>query len=325
MSFTLCQEETDKRRTVEHDDGNRDHVRSYFMESDDANDDAAAALLSGLLPAKFSQHPNDGGALLLIRTVEPVNGSHWHFRATLDYSTKLGRVATGLTSSGEVPGGTAAEMADTNPLNRPPDVFWDSETIQEVQEYDMDGRRYETSAGEPFDTPCIVERDLLALNLTKNVATWNPVLIATYTGATNESNFLGYEPGEVLIRKLHARFREEHGYFFWEVFGRFIFNPKLPCNSQAIIEGTSTSPSEPLYRGTWEKLILDAGYMELNGAGTKQQRIRDEFGQLPSRPVLLNGNGGQLTLTGGPDAVTAVYRRRRPRHRRNFDQLGLFS
>lgn len=323
MGWSTPQEEWPERQTTQESDGTRTHVRVFIMESDSDTDDGATALLSGLLPPMFSQHPNDGGALLLKRTPRGLDESPRVYRVTLDYSSKVPQFPSGITSSGgEGTGGSGPEeMANENPLLRTPDIFFDSETIQEVLEFDHDGKRYATSAHEPFDPPKVQERELMALNITRNLPSFNPAIIGTYSGAVNEVDFLGYATDEVLLRKLTARPKWEHGYFYWEVYARFVFNPKLPTPITVQVIADEQGGEQPLYRGTWHDLVLDAGYRKLV-AGVQQEIMLPPNGQRPSRPVHLNGTG--VLLSDVTQEVNAVYLKRRPRHRRDFNNLQLF-
>lgn len=317
MTWIACQEEFDARPGGDREDGHRDYTRSFYMTTDDPTDDAATALASGLLPSRFLPHPRDAGAIVLRRQVRPIPDTQLHWRATIEYSTDLGsaKISSGMTASGGEAGGGAEgggspeKMADTNPLARDPDISFDSETVEEAIDNDFDGFFCGTAAGEPFDPPFVEQRELLAMDITRNLNSFNPELIASYTGAINEVAFLGFAPYEVLLRKMKCRFKKEHGVVFAEVYARFVFNPKI-----ALPTGPGGSPQ---WRGTWLRKVWHAGYdILVSGQRTRYQMPN---GQWPTRPVFLNNDA--TAVVTAENRVTQSFR---TKHRRDFNTLNLF-
>jgi len=148
VSILSVNERFQERRSIETAD-ERQHSRSWLLETSDKSDDGATILASNAIPFVGSIHPNDTFARLVSREPVAFAGSHfWIVNAS--YSTNV--------------------TITDDPLSDPASFEWDSEQFQQVAYKDRDGDAIVNSAGDLFDPPPMVDQSRRTVIVSKNMA-----------------------------------------------------------------------------------------------------------------------------------------------------------
>lgn len=286
-------------------DGNLTLSDNYEVEVDSLSDEVSTVLAASGLPQMLSIHPSGVPALCVRHAPSKIPDSLFLWKVRVDYSRRL-------FGNADLNAGTGtpydASGATNNPLLRPPRLKFSTVRYQVSMEKDYDGKVIQNSARERYDPPIMVDRAYLALNIQRNLANWIPANMAGFMFSTNIDPWLGFAQDEILLDELEAEPMWENGFFHWQASARFLFNPI-----------TVISPGLGTSEGGWFKRVLDAGFMELKADFSQRRIIKD--GQFPSRPVLLNGAGNQLTQAEIA-AGTVNWRQFRVHLRKSHQALG---
>lgn len=167
-----------------------------------------------------------------------------------------------------------------NPLDRPPEVSWSFAQFQRVAEKDMAGNAILNSAGQPFDPPIQVDDSRPVCDIERNEDTFDPNIVFAYKDAINSDALdiggLTVLPGQAKMSNIGARRQFENSQYYWKV------------NYQIQVKADG-----------WALSILDQGWYKTGNNGKPTPCLDDQGNEVTS-PVLLDGNGGQLTLPPAP-------------------------
>lgn len=297
----------------------RNYLRTFDAITDDPTDSVLEVISYADCPKLYELYEGAGGEydtgafVVDVRaTQDPESPEIWHVE--VEYATKSAAAARAGSLGGSGHGTfSGANAGLDSPLLRPADVEWSflqtqvlAEDLLNVQLAE-DGlieegspRPIVNSAFEKYDPPYEISKGLLVLTVTKNQASFDPILVRRMYNCVNKYAFLGFEPGVVKLANASARRRYESGQLFFECTYEFQFNDS---------------------EDGWRLVVLDQGYTYLvAGVSTN---IRDGNGQVPAKPVALNGNGGILALDG--DDTAWVYNKFSVYKRANFNLLNLGS
>lgn len=208
------------------------------------------------------------------------------------YYSKGGRISTGDGPHMyvvEASYSQATQVDVTNPLATPPDVSWDSMEIPTPIDVDFDGNPIASSAGEPFDPPLVLPRQVPVLVFTRNyaVATVTPTWLASWTNTTNSASFTlagdTIAIGEAFIeRQPTATYVAARDGF--DAYYRVTFRIAVAPG-----QGEHFFQHNP----------LDRGYRHLNGED-ELVTIVDAKGDPVGQPTLLDGTGHKLADDADP-------------------------
>lgn len=136
---------------------------------------------------------------------------------------------------------------------------------------DYNGRATTNSAEGYFDPPLELDFSRPIIQITRFEEVFAFATFALYADTVNSDEWLGFQPGQCKISAPPAESTYESGSFGWMV----------------------TYEIHVKWEG-WDTWAQDAGYREL--VDGKERVIFDEFGNVSSSPVLLNGKGRPLRL-----------------------------
>lgn len=194
-----------------------------------------------------------------------------------------------------------------SPLDEPPVISFDFAINEEVIDVDYLGKPMIFKTGEQPDPPTrdTVYDQIIRCQRNISFAQWNPDLVSTYAGKTNQDTFLWFPPGTARITEPpRATSKQFDDFEYWEVtMGVQIRRgiPGLYDDSKA-----------------WYKRVLAQGYYVNNAHTDKNsnivaftERARDKSGVPVTRPVLHNVSTGGLIpndpTTDLPDPTKAQW------------------
>jgi hypothetical protein len=301
---TVVKELFHERTSSITEEGHREYGRIFAVHTDTNTTTARDVIEATALPAWGDTYQvtgiEDRQARCIGKTAEP-NGSPKLWLVRVRYGSRfgmgresMGGAAAGGNGSGITPtfdgdgqiegggpsgNGTPSTVEPTlfeNPLLRPADVSWSTVRIKRPLTVDNAGEPIVNSAGDPFDPPLEYEQVNLIFTVVKNRATHDAEALRGYINAINSATWLQFPAKSLRCNDITATREFENSGFFWRVTFIFEYQARL-----------------------WNPLkVLDAGYREL--FLFEHQRITDQFGAPPSRPVLLDGNGEQLPVGDPP-------------------------
>lgn len=208
----------------------------------------------------------------------PVRGTTKVFIVTVKYVEK-------------VDDGGGGGSVDPDPLSRPPEINWRTNKYQRVIEKDVNGAAIVNSAEDPFD-PALTQRiSVPAVDITMNVATFDPKVALGLVDSVNDTtgDIAGWdgvaEKGAMLFDARHKS-QTENGVAFHRV--------------TYSIEIAGAYLREVLDRG-WHRLPSGGETSHYLGGGVFEKvEIVNADGQKPNAPVLLDGSGGTLENGAAP-------------------------
>lgn len=173
----------------------------------------------------------------------------------------------------------------TNPLSMPAEVTWNTEQSQENATRDKNGYAILNSAGDYYEDGATVEVSRWVAKVTKNIP-YMPSWIDSYRDAINTDSF--YLDG-MLITARTAKMSSIS-------IGAWSFQNNVRYRQLEM---------QIKIRETWIKYILDQGLRrEIDGLDGWLEKCIDSDGAAVTKPVLLDGSGGQLD---SPTPETAVF------------------
>lgn len=198
-------------------------------------------------------------------------------------STYRGWPLLSVTASGESEDGcdftVTAEYGrretEENPLDEPADIQWGFAQFQKPVQYDINNQPILNSAGDPV-TDQEIDDSRLVLTVTRNEASFNPLLAFQYRDAVNATPFKGCPIGTVKVANIGAVEKHDKPDFgvYYTVTYTFHFDPK-----------------------GFDRIILDQGYREKIDGKMKHILVQ---GQKITEPHLLDGTGKKLPVDGQP-------------------------
>jgi len=197
----------------------------------------------------------DYGALCTKRDFKRKKGTTvWE--AALDYATKH----------------LDEEQQKKNPLERPPEVSWEGERLEEVADLDRNGNPILNTAGQPYDPPLMRDYKLRTLVYTRNEAAYDDAQARAYEDLINTDPFLGEAAYKWRVLDINARRAFEEGVKFWVVTYRIQFKKK-----------------------GWRRKVMSQGFKDATG-----KEILDDHGNRPSEPWKLDAAGSPIKAAGAP-------------------------
>ncbi len=238
----------------------RKYRRHFIVDTGNETLGPAYVMSLGGLPALFAPYAyggeSDAGALVTNRDFKRRSGARHIWDVEIEYSTKSLE-----------PG-----QQNDNPTERPPDVAWESERVEEVADLDRNGNPILNTAGQPYDPPLMRDYKLRTLVYTRNEPTFDWSLSLDYEDTINSSTFLGKPAFTWRVLDIDARRAFEEGELFWVVTYRLQYK-----------------------RRGWKRKVMSLGFKDKDG-----KEILDEHGNRPSEPWKLDANGDPIKAAGAP-------------------------
>jgi len=274
----------------------RSYRRSFVVQTDSVQDDAATILLHPSCPKLYDVYA--AGATLdlsaFCKRVTPDQDSEspnvW--RVTAEYDT----IAD-------------PRKQNPNPLLRPPKISWNFQLgtkavekaafINATTGAETSDVPVQNSAGMPYDPPLEADEAIATLQIEKALADFDPVMAFNYTNAVNNDPWMGGDA------------------YTWKCQGISGTLEYAQVEETLIPYWVATALFQYRFE-TWRFEILDAGFYKKNGGGTDLVEITSENGQPLSKPRLLDGSGAPLSLSGTP-----VYRKYRVYRELPFASLAI--
>lgn len=197
------------------EEGNRRYAREFTVNYEGQIVDAATVLLTVGVP-KWGDYylPTDLSARCrgVVPRREPDRPDVWRVRS--EYTTKL-----------NVPTPPPNEN-HPNPLLRPAKIRWSSVRATRTQAKDADGKPFQNTYKEPFQSPPPVVRTQNRLVITRNEPSFNPILPFTYGNTTNSDTWYGFDAGKVLCEEISAENAWDYDIAYAVVTYSFLFDRK---------------------------------------------------------------------------------------------------
>ncbi len=241
------------------------YVLGWRVRTDNPYDDATV-VKAGLFAAFAVQlgAPLAQNILAHCVSIDPVQHAPKFWTVTATFSTK--------------------RELDTNPLNDPPEIEWETQTFQKVIEKDIDGNAILNSAGNPYNPPPTGEfSSPVAIVRANTLAT--PSFLLSYRNVVNSDTFEidgeTIQPGYAMATRIRCtREKVRNTYSFRKVsFALVLIEPDDPDGHQLS--------------------LLDAGFRAIGDDGLEVTEEAEE-------PVLLDGAGAVLA-NPAPDGSNAVF------------------
>lgn len=267
MAIVSVKELHQKRRSSVKD-GKTSHTRAFIVITDDIADGTAAAILAPAVPRYGHAHPIDTACTVTSVDADPVNDSSNHFEVVCEYAA-----------------GDSGFVVVDNPLNRPPEVSWNSNETTTAYFLDNSNppKLVVNSAGEPFDNYLERETGELGIQITMNEATFDASAADAFSHTIND--------GPVIIDK--TTFAE----------GTLKLSPIQATKVKERVETDGVVMVVTYYKKTytlkarrdgWKDKPIDTGLNERVGnlaAGFKLKPIVDVTNAPVKKPWPLNGTG----------------------------------
>jgi hypothetical protein len=294
-------------------DGSRDYTYNFLVQTWVPADEMMA-VVAPTIPRPFTLHPKDLAALVTNISAEMMDDEDptlW--KVAVRYSTRMPPGGPAATSgAGAYSSPDQQQGGQNNPELEPPDVEWDSETIQLAKMTDLDGKPFLNAANQPLTPAPVFDFAYPVLMVTRNELSYNNKTAARYSYAVNKEKFLGYEPKCVQCMPPKAKLMYRGLINFWRVSYRLRF-------------GVMGDNGKPL---PWDPAeFLNQGFMELKllPGDPKPQPvpIKGQGGANISQPVLLNGIGRRKLpiMENGRWVVKPEYLKFRMRPSLSFKKL----
>jgi hypothetical protein len=262
--------------------------------SDSADTVQAATQSAGTLPKEYDYHPNN--RTFTADSVSTKRESVIYYLSTVTYKTKPYKKGD----------------EEEEPLELPAEVEYFTAIEDRPIDDDYDGDPIQNTGTEETIELTIQQADL-GVTITKNMWTFNPSSIYTYTNKVNSDLFLGFPPGTAKIQDIRARNATDGEVFYWVVTVQIMFR-----------EPRAGDPASE----AWYQRILHQGYKALIG-GVVLRAWRKKDGTIVApgtkdatkvtQPIKLDANGEPLPIGG-----TTVYKKYKVYGSTAFSGLGLF-
>ena len=169
---------------------------------------------------------------------------------------------------------------EENPLEEPPEISYNTLSSTEEIDEDIDGNPINTKAGEPITGVKIPVGDLSA-TVTKNLASFDPSAIYTYTNTVNSAVFMGFAAGVVRMHNLQAKIVYTEDLTYWTVTAQFHFRYPVRVDADK----------------AWWKRVRHEGTFALAGSDLVPTRITDGNGEIKGGKTMLKDDGTEETDT----------------------------
>ena len=260
----------------------------YEIIYDDPVYDSAIPLNDPNLPPYLTQYAPWSAALLVSRTARQNNsrGAPHIWTVTCQYSSQRNNNQQNMNQDPEL---------DL------PRISWSSQEIQVYRERDLNGNRKCNSAGEPF-IPITPRYESVKVATVRYFVRQKPIGLMELSNKINSNAFI--VDGET-IPKHCCRIagiqcgepRIERGVVGRDITVQFQIGPLKQLGKANYIDqiGLSGTVQNNITVGYWISESLDRGRRECNSVSPYRLKlIQDSFGNEPSEPSLLDGEGVSL-------------------------------
>ena len=163
-----------------------------------------------------------------------------------------------------------------SPLLQQATYEWSFAQFQRFTRYDVYNQPIVNSAGSAFES-IPVDDSRPVLKVTHNEAVFSIGIADIYKDSVNGDVFLTCPPRTVKLSNVSAKNIKDQVYgWYWQVSYEFMFN-----------------------RNTWDEVLLNEGFEELDSVTHKRKPITDGGGAKVTRPHFLDADGKKL-LEGSP-------------------------
>lgn len=165
-----------------------------------------------------------------------------------------------------------------SPLDRPLEISFDYESIEEVVDEDRLGNPVVNSAKDYFDPPVTRPRRIRVVTCTRYETSFSVSTDESFEDAINTGEFLGAAPRTVKLSPIkRVLMRDPLVGWLWKSTYEFRYN-----------------------RRGWRTRVLDQGLRRLAGTSPEKRIPIIVGGTITQSPCLLNGSGQPLALDGSP-------------------------
>lgn len=237
---------------------------------------------------------------------------------TVRYSTDVGpsgpdyRIMFGGVQLGE--NLTNPNSPQFKPWYQKPVYEWGSAESTVARQYDLTGKPFLNSAGQPFAPAPTVEEAYPVLTIVRNEESWTPEGFTYWAYAVNNATFMNHGVDRVQILPPTAKV-EWHGRTkYYRTTWRLRFKPPTDTALNVRDQGTGLLVATP---ASWQTQLLDCGfYQKVTGlvgpAGPRDiVPIYRHGHRISNQPALLDGLGRELGAGVAPVYLQYVTRKRR--------------
>jgi len=249
-------------------------VRKYTVQFDTADNPVERPILARTandgttrIPLLWEIHPFR--PWLFVSDVRPRAVGPFLFEVLVQYST------IPLTKRDEESEPTGS------PLDQPPEIEWSFDVFDQQIDTDVNGNPITNSSMESFDPAPVIQVADLVLRVTRNRASYDPLLAVSYFNAVNSDYFLGFEPGTAKCLNWSGKSARMGNLFYWVV--NYQINFRYGWWNEATQEYAK-----------WRLRFRDEGFSQWNSTTGKYELIL-MGGEKISEPWPLNGQGVALT------------------------------
>lgn len=275
------------RTAIFDDERNREYVRTFdvIMDSRDPTSrtcDQFFIISAPGLPRLWTPYITPAGAVDLLSWVRRVNVKQdtqdpYLWRVEVQYSNKVERPDINQQE---------------NPLLRPAEISYDTEIQMVATWNDEDGNAILNAAGDPFDPPLEREVDALIMTVELNQLEYAALNLGRYRGKTNSKPWLGFQRGQVLLKRAPGKRVWENGLLYWKVV--YEFHIRFPWFvDQDVVD-------------VWAKRVLNQGFRQTNPSNPTGKPVlcTDPLGKPVTSPVPLDKDGYMLLKPNPPVFLT---------------------
>lgn len=224
---------------------------------------------------------------------DPLDPEDWQWWViTVDYSTQLPEEGANFYTQWP----SSVVGPQNNPWQKRARLRMEFEDTTEAFPFDLNGKAYTSSAGQPFTPPPTRTHKHVVLVFTRNMPTnmVTPQTVSDFNNCTNDQTFLGQPVNCVFCNFLPGDLKYLGRIPYYEVTIRFKLETRTYLDPNTIRPGFAGV----LKRRTWQPLLLDQG--------TEQKVTHPLFrlafnnvpiirhGQPTTQPQLLDGFGAEL-------------------------------
>lgn len=163
-------------------------LRRTFRISADRDGVEVDIMANAGIPQPYAQHPNAPGFVVKSRRCSRIEKSSGIWEATIDYLPK-----------------SHEDDDEPNPINQRRVLSVDTEDRQEIIKIDLDGKHFDTAAGEPLEEIPLWERGHCVYTLTRNEPFFDPASIyPAYLKTVCSHGLFGWPGGCAFMRRIAA-------------------------------------------------------------------------------------------------------------------------
>lgn len=193
-----------------------------------------------------------------------------------------------------------------------PEFTWSSVDATVARQFDINGKPFLNSAGDPFAPAPTVEVSYPLLTIVRNEETFTPTKFGYWAHAVNNATFMDHAEDCVQVMPPSASVEWHGAQKYYRATWRLRFKP--PGISLNVWDVTATPPALVVKPESWQTQLLDAGFYQRVtppvGPAVRAPIYRGGH-RVSNSPALLNGQGVKLADGGNPVYLEFVTRQRR--------------